>query len=510
MVTDWQARFQELAIQQQTETERFAAAERVLCRTILRLCAAGSGYDPLLDPHLERIKGAIKGGYSSDLEGRLNDLGDALVAATVQTGGIGLIERLGGRLALPARSTRRLGELWQAVARNPAGASDGQLDEILGLLGLMPAAGSSAGTAGGRPRGGLLGRLLNNGNGRSPNARLAELLARIAWPDSLSAEIDSLRQALAGGVAEDAWVGVVERLSNIVVEVLQDARAQVAVAEAFLNELGTRLEAIEAHVSGEASEREAARERGEQLGSVVQGEVDGMSVSLRDSTDLQQLKATLSQSLDRLQQQVETFLDAERGRHAQAECREQSMRDELERLEAEADKLRQRVARSQDQANTDQLTGLPNRRAWDERLVDEMARFRRFDTPLSLAVLDLDNFKQINDRFGHKAGDRALKAIAKLLREWLRETDFLARYGGEEFVLLLPGADVEAAMGLVERMRVAVAEAGLHSKGEPVPLTVSGGIASLRQDETAEAAFERADQALYQAKAAGKNRIGTA
>lgn len=506
MSTDWQARFQELAVQQQEDASRFAEAERVLCRTIVRLCAAGSGFDPLLDPHLERIRGAVRNGYSNDLSGRLNELGDALVAASEQTGGVALAERLAQRLSLPFKSEKRLREAWQQVARDPAGASDAALDEILQLLGVTPAA-EADDKGGARSRAGLFGRLLKGGAGGSPNAVLADLLARIAWPEALSAEIDELRQGLAGAAAEDAWVEVVERLSGMVVSVLQDAQAQVAVAEAFLTELTQRLGAIEAHVSGEARDRDAAQSRGEQLGAAVQGEVHDMGASLRDSTDLGQLKGVLSLSLDRLQQHVERFLGAERQRHDTAVAREAALREELARLEQESQALREQVNRSRDQANTDPLTGLPNRRAWDGRLADELARFRRFGAPLSLVVFDLDNFKQINDRFGHKAGDRALKVIATLLRQRLRETDFLARYGGEEFTILLPGAAAEDALKLADGMRAAVADAGLHSKGEPVPLTLSGGVACLLEGESADAGFERADQAMYQAKAAGKNRV---
>jgi diguanylate cyclase len=504
--TDWQARFQELAVHQQEDANRFAEAERILCRTIVRLCAAGAGFDPVLDPHLERIKAAVRNGYSADLAQRLNDLGDALVSATAQTGGVELVERLAQRLSLPLKSEKQLRGAWQAVARDPAGASDAALDEILLLLGLAPATDPSGEKAGGK-RGGLFGRLLKGTAGGSPNAVLAGLLSRIAWPDALSAEIEELREGLAASAPEDAWVEVVERLSGMVVSVLQDAQAQVAVAEAFLTELTERLGAIEAHVSREAGDRDAAQARGAELSAAVQGEVDDMSVSLRDSTDLAQLKGVLSLSLDRLQQHVERFLSADRLRHDEAVLREAALREELVRLERESQALREQVNRSRDQANTDPLTGLPNRRAWDGRVADEVARFRRFGAPLSLVVFDLDNFKQINDRFGHKAGDRALKVIATLLRQRLRETDFLARYGGEEFTILLPGASGDAAARLADGMREAVAQAGLHSKGEPVPLTLSGGVTCLREGESADAAFERADQAMYQAKAAGKNRI---
>lgn len=508
MSKDWQSRFQELAVQQEEESRRFAEAERVLCRTIVRLCTVGQGFDPLLDPHLDRLKGAVRNGYSPSLERELNELGDALVSATQQAEREDIVDRLATRLALPAKTTRKLREAWDRVARDPAAAADADLDLVLDLLGLSPVDEAEAPAApAGKGRGGLLGKLLKGEAGASPNTVLAGLLSRIEWPDSVSAEIEALRNDLAQSAPDDAWVGVVERLSGLVVKVLEESRAQVAVAEAFLTELTARLGAIEAHVSREAGDRDAAQERGERLSAAVQDEVEELTVSLRDTTDLNELKSTVTVSLDRLQQHVEQFLESDRARHQDAVVREAALRDELARVEAESQKLRDQIARSREQANTDPLTGLPNRRAWDGRLAEEVARFRRFGEPLSLVVFDLDNFKHINDRFGHKAGDKALKVIAKLLGQRLRETDFLARYGGEEFVLLLPGAGGEDAVKLADKMRAAVAEAGLHSKGDPVPLTLSGGVACLRADEDAETAFERADQAMYQAKAAGKNRI---
>lgn len=510
MSADWQSRFQQLAVEQEEEARRFAHAERLLCRTIVRLCAAGAGYDPALDPHLERIRGAVRNGYDPSLEQRLNELGDALVAAVEQKQGLDLLGRLMGRLALPAKQAGKLQLAWQAVAQDPAAATDQAVDEVLGLLGL-PMAGVEAAPAAAKPRGGLFSRLVKaSDSGESPNRTLDKLLSRIPWPRQLGEEIEALRQALASEAPRDAWVEVVERLSGLVLQTIKDAQAQVEVAESFLAELSTRLGAIEAHVSGEADDRDAARLRGDQLSAAVRGEVDELSGELDSSADLGQLKSTVNTSLDRLQGFVEDFLAAELRRHEDAVLRETALREELARVERESQKLRDQVARSQAQANRDALTGLPNRRAYDERVAEEVARHKRFGEPLSLVVFDLDNFKQINDRFGHKAGDKALKVIAKLLGQRVRETDFLARYGGEEFVLLLPGAGGGDALALADQMRAAVAEAGLHSKGKPVPLTLSGGVALLKPDESPDLAFERADQAMYQAKREGKNRISLA
>lgn len=509
MSKDWQARFQELAVQQEEDARQFADAERTLCRTIVRLCTACHGFDALLDPHLDRLKGSVRDGYKPALDKQLQVLGDALVAADKQATQVAPIDRLLSRLDLPKKAARQLRDAWDRVEKAPAEASNTDLDLIIAALGLQPPTSAETGDASpARPRGGLFSRFLKGGEaGQPPNAALAELLARIPWPESIQSEISGLRGELVNGAPANAWVTVVERLGGLVIKVLRDTRAQVEVAEAFLTELTLRLGAIDAHVSREAGDRDAAQARGEQLSAAVQGEMSELSDSLRDSTDLNELKTSVSVSLDRLQQHVTRYLDVDRARHEDAVTREAALREELARLESEADKLREQVNNSQDEAHTDPLTGLPNRRAWDARLAEELARFRRFGEPLSLVVFDLDHFKQINDRFGHKAGDKALKVIATLLGQGLRGTDFLARYGGEEFVMLLPGATGPSAQTLAEKLRGAVAAAGLHSKGEPVPLTVSAGVAELAEGEAADAAFERADQAMYRAKDAGRNRV---
>jgi diguanylate cyclase (GGDEF)-like protein len=147
-------------------------------------------------------------------------------------------------------------------------------------------------------------------------------------------------------------------------------------------------------------------------------------------------------------------------------------------------------------ARTDDLTGLPNRRSWQEHLPRELARAERDQQPLCVAMLDLDNFKDYNDRRGHQAGDRLLKEAAAAWRNRLRTYDVLARYGGEEFSVILPGCTTERAVRLVERLREATPE------GE----TCSAGIAEWGAEEAAEALVGRADAALYRAKRAGRDQ----
>ena len=157
------------------------------------------------------------------------------------------------------------------------------------------------------------------------------------------------------------------------------------------------------------------------------------------------------------------------------------------------------LARLEASARTDDLTGLPNRRAWEHELPRELARADRDERPVCVAMLDLDRFKRFNDERGHQAGDRLLKQATSAWCEQLRSSDMLARYGGEEFAVLLPGCTLDDAQTLLERLRIAMPEAQ----------TVSAGVACWDGAETAEELVGRADSALYAAKRAGRDRLIT-
>jgi diguanylate cyclase (GGDEF)-like protein len=170
--------------------------------------------------------------------------------------------------------------------------------------------------------------------------------------------------------------------------------------------------------------------------------------------------------------------------------------------------MRERIAglldRLSEAASTDALTGLLNRRAFEEAFATELERARRDGRPLSVLVGDLDGFKLVNDRGGHQVGDEALRRLARELERWKRRVDVVARVGGEEFALLVPGTGDEGAFSLADRIRLAVRETFAD---DPVPLTISFGIATFPDHADDEAGVLRgADQALYAAKAMGLDR----
>jgi len=162
------------------------------------------------------------------------------------------------------------------------------------------------------------------------------------------------------------------------------------------------------------------------------------------------------------------------------------------------------------QAATDELTGLPNRRLFMRSLGAEIARAKRSGDAFGVILLDIDDFKRVNDRFGHDAGDRALRAFADVLRSAMRETDVAARIGGEEFACLLPSSDEAGALGLAERIRADLAARAIPlPDGREVTITASLGIAAYPEGKSAEGLLRAADRALYRAKAEGKNRVAS-
>ncbi|MCP5269317.1 MAG: diguanylate cyclase [Zoogloeaceae bacterium] len=192
----------------------------------------------------------------------------------------------------------------------------------------------------------------------------------------------------------------------------------------------------------------------------------------------------------------------------------QRSRDELHTTRQRVHETEQRISELQeelDKASTlvrhDQLTGVLNRRGLEEAFEKEMARAERRKTPLCVALLDIDNFKKLNDSLGHDAGDAALIHLATLVRETMRPQDTVARFGGEEFVIILPDTSVEDAQKAVVRLQRELTKRFFLHNNEKQLITFSAGVTALRKDDNQASVTKRADEAMYQAKQTGKNRV---
>jgi diguanylate cyclase len=178
----------------------------------------------------------------------------------------------------------------------------------------------------------------------------------------------------------------------------------------------------------------------------------------------------------------------------------------------ELDKIRDSLKEAEERSNTDALTGLANRRLLEDFLRTAQIAAMEKEQPLSILMIDIDHFKDFNDKYGHQVGDQVLRLVAKVLQENLRDLDLAARYGGEELVAVLPGADLIACTNVAERIRCRISEAGLtrRTTGQKIAsVTVSIGVSQFRLAESAETMIERCDRGLYEAKRLGRNRTVT-
>ena len=182
--------------------------------------------------------------------------------------------------------------------------------------------------------------------------------------------------------------------------------------------------------------------------------------------------------------------------------------NKLEEQRKEIERLREELKKVKEEANIDPLTGLRNRRSFERTLSEFFRDFRRFKYPFSLIMFDLDNFKDINDTYGHLAGDKVLREIGNILRNYLRAKDVAARTGGEEFAIILPGITKEVATLVAERLRKVIANHTVEHGDKKIDFTASFGVAEMRDDvESPEDLIREADEKLYTAKRTGKDKV---
>ncbi|MFH0834198.1 MAG: GGDEF domain-containing protein [Patescibacteria group bacterium] len=180
-------------------------------------------------------------------------------------------------------------------------------------------------------------------------------------------------------------------------------------------------------------------------------------------------------------------------------------------IEAQITETNRHVIKLDQLAMIDELTGIHNARCFWENIGRQISYHRRAELPLSIIILDLDHFKEVNDNFGHLAGDEVLAVVAKVLKARVREADLVARYGGEEFVVVLPDTDIRGAMQVAEDLRTDIKEILVNfthgDQSKKIRVTASFGVAQMTNQEDAKGFVHRADQALYLAKNSGRDQV---
>lgn len=332
---------------------------------------------------------------------------------------------------------------------------------------------------------------------------IQNLLDKLVIPERLIPLKENLKERLDESLDWDELVPILDETANFLLQCIETSQVKI---EEFLQSLDMRLQAIRALVTEASAGTNDRIEARQELDNLVRQQLSDVRSVVNGRVDLNTLGSSVSNHLELILKAMEHYRDEE-------ELREKCFAEQIAQLQDRLDGMTKELAENQQsldeqkrKATTDSLTGLPNREAYQQRINEELARFQRYGSPLSLVICDIDYFKRINDSYGHLAGDKVLQLIARSLRKNIRDVDFIARFGGEEFVILMPETTVQEALVAANKLREFIAETPFNFRKERVFITMSIGIAEFQENETPNNAFERADLALYKAKSSGRNQ----
>lgn len=276
--------------------------------------------------------------------------------------------------------------------------------------------------------------------------------------------------------------------------------------EDYLLSLNQQLSYVQNFLTENQKEELKASQRHSELDRAVRQDVSKINHTVKQSTDILELKQAVSRQLASIIKSMDEHKKSEESREECLKQRYDELLGKVAQMEKEAEQVKHRIEEEQLKARTDPLTGLPNRYAYDRHIITELERWERYHVVFSLCVADLDFFKQVNDDYGHLAGDKVLRLMARILQKNLRKIDIVTRFGGEEFVIIMPSTDGVSATHAIEKVRKVIEESPFNFQGKPVRITMSFGVTEVQLGDTPDEIFSRADRMLYHAKETGRNK----
>ena len=300
--------------------------------------------------------------------------------------------------------------------------------------------------------------------------------------------------------------GAIKKLVQLINQSISSVEQEKQDLETYLTKISAQLVDIESFMHAIRRDNDESKYRSLSLTDSVETGFSSIEETITQSTDLTALKQDVSTNLTEIRKHVEDYKHSEEVKKDISSQSYAKIIEELSRSQKESEKLQEQLHESKIQLLRDPLTGVANRLAYDERIIVEFNRWKRSNTPLCLALWDIDHFKKINDRYGHGVGDRVLKLFADIIQTRIRKVDQFARIGGEEFVLIMPDTSIENALNLNNTLRVMLEECNFHYEGQHCQITSSVGLAEFRRGDEADIVLERADKALYHSKNNGRNQ----
>jgi diguanylate cyclase len=297
------------------------------------------------------------------------------------------------------------------------------------------------------------------------------------------------------------------------IEVLKDYIDLISVRnnelEDFLNDTMEHIPGAQDNMSRELSFQQQKINNDLEFENSISSNIDALKKDISGQDNLNDIKSTLMNRLEDIYNRTELkrTQDMQHIKETEKILKEVSIR--ISKIRRGAEEIQRKAKGKEYEASHDALTGVYNRKAYEKKLKEVLADVSRYGLTASLMVCDVDMFTKINNKFGHKIGDLALKKLALLIKERLRINDFIVRYGEDVFVIILPYTAIEGAVVAGERLRSYIDEAVFGYKGEKIPLTISIGVSCLRKDDDMNTVLARADGALRLAKNSGRNIMKT-
>ncbi|TCK08730.1 GGDEF domain-containing protein [Marinobacterium mangrovicola] len=502
---DWRARYRALAQEAEQHEQKLATALEQMRSLAAQLDLITHGESPVLDALLKKVTAELQSGGLESVQDLLRKTQTQVRRIEESKG------KLAGRLTQPCddwiafllqqdiRDTygTRLSQAKQSLAEENINQLPGLLDTLLDIQKqLIPVHINSSDSNDLAACGDVLSARLAS--------RLLDLIQLLSVPSSHAARVHSLIKRLESSPDASALEECLNEVSELVK--IGGGNLETDIQE-YLESLNSQLTYLRSFMDGADDSDQKQRRRNNLLDQSVRQNVKHIHTTVQKAQDINGLKQAVSTQLAGIIKAMNRHKVAEEQHLIDLKEERKALLTRIDEMEMKTEYFRKSAEDAHMKSMTDPLTGLPNRLAYERELEKEMERFKRYDTPFSLCVADLDYFKTINDKYGHLAGDKVLRLIARVLRSNLRGVDFVARIGGEEFVIILPSTDGESARQAAENIRQAVEQSPFNFQGSPVQVSISLGIAQVQPDDDIETLFGRADSNVYMAKREGRNQV---
>ncbi len=338
-------------------------------------------------------------------------------------------------------------------------------------------------------------------------AILADILSQLKPLAATEGALISAQNLLSRGLNNENLLLLLNHLKTVIVGAHDNDHQEF---ELFLKGLNDQLFRLNNDVSCVGTSAHSIIAMGESFEQTVRDDISIFSGSIETAPSMQSLQASVRSHVALVSSQLDEYQKKRDQQKRDYEIKLAAMRSHVQLLEVETARAEAELEVQRQYTELDGLTELPNREAYDRRVSIELERFIRYGNTFCLVVLDVDRFKAINDNYGHLAGDKVLKLLAKTAKKRLRSSDYIARYGGEEFVILLPETSADSALTLMNDICAQIRNSPFHFQTQPLKITVSLGIAEVAADDSVEDLFSRADKAMYQAKDMGRDQCRVA